>query len=158
MEGHARDVDDGLPGGLLQALRGRTAVGADEAADAKFDPAEPACDHDDHMVETLSVDGGQDGFARTAGGFAVVIESTGLADALGPTMMTATVPEQAVDECQRGFRRACGRRLREEAAFPDFDRVRARSSQRNECIGHGVGEGETGNYLCLMPSVPDPVR
>jgi hypothetical protein len=99
------------------------------------------------MVETLPVDGGQDGFAGTAGWFAVVIESTGLTDAVGPAMMAAAVPAQAGDKCQGGFGRVCWRRLREEAALPDFDCVRARSSQRGEWIGHVMEKKETGKLL-----------
>ena len=64
-EGHARYVEDGLSDSLVQALRGRSAVGADKAADAKFDAAEPTRNHHDRTVETLPVDGGQDGFAGT---------------------------------------------------------------------------------------------
>jgi hypothetical protein len=99
------------------------------------------------MVETLPVDGSQDGFPRTAGWFAVVIESTRQTDAVGPAMMTAAVPAQAVDKCQSGFGRACWRCLREEAALPDFDRVRARSGQRDEWIGHVMEKKETGKLL-----------
>jgi len=132
VERHARYVDDGLSGSLLQALRGRTTVGADEAADAKFDAAEPTRNHDDRTIETLPVDGGQDGFAGTAGWLAVVIEAVGLTDAVCPAMMTAAVAAQAVDKRHGGFRRACWRRLREEAALLDFDCVRAGRSQGGE--------------------------
>jgi hypothetical protein len=62
-------------------------------------------------------------------------------------MMTAAVPAHGVDECQGGFWRACRRGLREEAALPDFDRVRARSGQRGEWIGHVMEKKETGKLL-----------
>jgi len=84
----------------------------------------------------LPVDGGQDGFAGAAGWFAVVIEAVGLADAVGPAMVTAAVVAQAVDERHGGFGRARWRRLREEAALLDLDRVRAGRSQCGEWIGH----------------------
>lgn len=134
-------MDDGLSGGLLQALRGRAAIGADEAADAEFDAAEPTRNHDDRTVETLSIDGGQDGFAGAAGGLAIVVEAVGLVDAVGSAMATAAVVAQAGDKRHGGFGRACRRRLREEAALLDFDRVRARSSQRDEGIRHGMERG-----------------
>ena len=63
------------------------AIGADEAAAAEQDAAEPARDDDGDPIERLAVDRLQDRLSRRAARLAVVAEAIVLADPEGPAIV-----------------------------------------------------------------------
>src|SRR5690606_2417383 len=94
------------------------------------DAAVPAGYYHLHLVESLVLDGGQNGTAGGACRLAVVTEAILLAEAPGPTVMGsvrgAQLPQQALDLSGPAERH----RLRKKAAFADFFLIAAGSLEQ----------------------------